>query len=280
MQKERIKSILLCVVIITSVVSSLAYLVCKNTNKEISKPVIQSVVQEIKKVEEINETNETNEINETEVIDIIDVIDEIKQIKYQLHVHTTPTDTKIQILNIKQQFHQGISLNSGKYHIQITKKAYTTIDKWIVIADVNKTININLQKIVPKKAIKKERLEKPTKRKKYRININVFPTDATIEISNIKTKFYQGIALISGEYRIIVSKKGYKNVETPIYIRNSNIKMHINLQKIPEHSIHKQQKVKQSSNKVSIPDNATLNSDGNSWSCDDGYLKVGNDCYE
>ncbi len=283
MKKERSKNILLCVAIVALVSSSLTYLACNNTNKEISKPIVQSVVQEIKKMNETNETNETNESNETiETIEIIEtkIAKETQQIKYQLHVHTTPTDTKIQILNIKQKFYQGITLNSGKYHIQITKKAYLTIDKWIVLDDVSKTVNINLQKVVPKEVIKQKMSEKPIKRKKYQININVLPTDATIKISNIETNFSQGMALISGEYQVVVSKEGYESIETSVYIRNSNVKMHINLQKTQGYSVHKQQTLKQSSSKVTIPSNATLDLDGNSWSCDDGYLKVGNECYE
>ncbi len=44
----------------------------------------------------------------------------------------------------------------------------------------------------------------------YRLEIAAFPVDAKVQIMNIKPKYYDGIQLKKGTYRIRVSKDGYK----------------------------------------------------------------------
>jgi len=51
--------------------------------------------------------------------------------KYILTVNATPHDARIRILNIKPKYKDGIRLNKGSYHIEISKKGYKTIKKWV-----------------------------------------------------------------------------------------------------------------------------------------------------
>ena len=46
--------------------------------------------------------------------------------KYPLTIQVTPYDAKVQILNIKPKYYDGIQLEKGKYTIRVSKKGYFT----------------------------------------------------------------------------------------------------------------------------------------------------------
>ena len=48
---------------------------------------------------------------------------------------------------------------------------------------------------------------------KYPLTINTVPSNARVQIMNIKPKYYDGIRLVQGKYKIRVSKKGYERVD-------------------------------------------------------------------
>jgi len=66
--------------------------------------------------------------------------------KHTLHIETKPLGAKIRILNIKAKFHQGIALKTGKYHLELSKKAYVKKRLWIDVNDKNVKLTIALQK--------------------------------------------------------------------------------------------------------------------------------------
>ena len=60
----------------------------------------------------------------------------------------------------------------------------------------------------------------------HQLFVNVEPSDARVKILNIKQKFFQGIGLQTGSYKVEVSKKGFKK-ET--FLLNINSKdVHVN----------------------------------------------------
>lgn len=61
---------------------------------------------------------------------------------------------------------------------------------------------LNIEKIIPNKEVKKDKL--------YSLSVNAEPRNSTIKIKNIGPKFKQGIQLKEGSYHIEVSYKGYK----------------------------------------------------------------------
>ena len=68
-------------------------------------------------------------------------------------------------------------------------------------------------KVIPKLKQKKEtKKAKPAKAKTktYPLTINTQPADAKVSITNIKPRYKDGILLKPGNYKIKVSKKGYK----------------------------------------------------------------------
>lgn len=51
----------------------------------------------------------------------------------KLFVKTSPDSARVRILNIKPKFYQGIVLEPGKYHIEVSAIGYKTHRKWIEI---------------------------------------------------------------------------------------------------------------------------------------------------
>ena len=66
--------------------------------------------------------------------------------KISLDVKVTPSNAKVRILNIKPKYYDGMKLKTGKYHIEVSKKGYETIDKWISLKE-NENFNFELKKI-------------------------------------------------------------------------------------------------------------------------------------
>lgn len=73
---------------------------------------------------------------------------------YTLNLKTTPSDSKIKILNIVPKFRQGIRLKEGKYQIEVSKSGYKTYKKWINISK-NVYLTVKLDKKEEKKVVKK-----------------------------------------------------------------------------------------------------------------------------
>jgi preprotein translocase subunit SecD len=65
----------------------------------------------------------------------------------------------------------------------------------------------------------------------YTLNIKANPSHATIKIMNIRLKYYHGIILSPGDYRIEVSAKGYQTKKQTVRIRHKNKTLSIKLQR-------------------------------------------------
>ena len=70
-----------------------------------------------------------------------------------LSVNTVPDNARIRILNIVPKFYQGMELDSGRYHVEVSASGYKTEKRWLELsAGENKDITIRLERIQPKKA--------------------------------------------------------------------------------------------------------------------------------
>jgi hypothetical protein len=121
---------------------------------------------------------------------------------YRLYVDATPKDAKITIWNIGPKFKQGICLPSGTYDIQVKKPGYITWRKKVPIRD-NKRFRVRISP------------------KKYKLRVNAMPTNAKINIMNIKPKYRRGIRLTAGKYKIKVSSPGCETVRRRIKIQQN-----------------------------------------------------------
>ncbi|MGD9229352.1 MAG: caspase family protein [Desulfobacterales bacterium] len=61
----------------------------------------------------------------------------------RLYVNVTPRDSKIRILNIKPRYTPGIELNSGSYHLEVSREGYITERKWITVTS-NQDIQVDI----------------------------------------------------------------------------------------------------------------------------------------
>jgi hypothetical protein len=88
-----------------------------------------------------NYNTRKNEINNDKII-------KNKNIKrtFSLEVISTPKDTKVRILNIKEKYKFGIKLKKGKYYIEVSKRGYLKIKKWIEIKNKNIRLKVKLKK--------------------------------------------------------------------------------------------------------------------------------------
>jgi len=67
----------------------------------------------------------------------------------RIFIHTFPQNAKIQILNIKPRFRQGITLPAGNYKIEISASGYQTLKKWVELEqgeDLNIRIHLEQEK--------------------------------------------------------------------------------------------------------------------------------------
>jgi len=191
--------------------------------------------------------------------------------RLSLNISTNVSNPSIKILNIQEKFHQGIQLKPGTYIIEVKKRGYLTKRRKIQIKDENVFSGVYLEKQTT--SGKKKQISR------YALYIKTLK-GARIQVLNIKQKYYSGIRLKPGKYKIRVSKSGYITREKTIYISNSSQYIKIPLKKQTS-SLRKSVSTKSNqSRKVSIqiPDNATLNKDGKSWSCNMGYMKIRNAC--
>jgi hypothetical protein len=71
--------------------------------------------------------------------------------KSNLYVDTHPKDARVRILNIGPIFNQGMELNAGRYHIEISADEYETKKLWITLGlGEDKSIDVRLKKrVVP-----------------------------------------------------------------------------------------------------------------------------------
>ena len=52
-------------------------------------------------------------------------------VKYSLHIQTNPSDARVQIMNIKPKYYDGIKLKSGRYDIRVSRRGYYTENFYI-----------------------------------------------------------------------------------------------------------------------------------------------------
>jgi formylglycine-generating enzyme required for sulfatase activity len=77
-----------------------------------------------------------------------------KPSKAHLYVDTKPKDVRVRILNIGPKFYQGIELDAGKYHVEVSAKGYETQKMWVLLtAGQDRTLNFHLKPIVTDQTI-------------------------------------------------------------------------------------------------------------------------------
>jgi len=109
------------------------------------------------------------------------------------------------------------SIDPGTYSVKAQLKGYNIVDK---------TVRVN----TGRKAVVTFYLDKI--RTKTKLYVNTDPKDSLVRILNIKEKYRSGIELDSGQYRVEVSKSGYKtNIQWVSVEGSDGVDLYIDLEK-------------------------------------------------
>ncbi len=66
----------------------------------------------------------------------------------RLFVETTPGDARVRILNIGPAFYQGMDLDPGRYHVEVSSDGYETEKRWVSLsAGEDETISMRLERV-------------------------------------------------------------------------------------------------------------------------------------
>jgi len=113
----------------------------------------------------------------------------------KIFVVSAPDNAIVKILNIDEHFQQGMELEPGKYHVEVSSEGYEPQEIWIQLSPgEEKQVNFELKKITRKVAW---------------LQVETVPEDASVRILNIKPKFVQGMELEPGRYHVEVAAEGY-----------------------------------------------------------------------
>ncbi|GAA4904106.1 hypothetical protein GCM10023333_43070 [Ferrimonas pelagia] len=61
-----------------------------------------------------------------------------------LFVETQPANAKVEVLNIKPRYTQGLSLPEGQYLLRISAPGYMTLNRWVKLQHLNNRYCVNL----------------------------------------------------------------------------------------------------------------------------------------
>jgi hypothetical protein len=94
-------------------------------------------------------------------------------LKGRLYVDTQPDSAQIRILNIGPAFYQGIELDTGKYHVEVSSEGHETKKQWVtVVAREDKTLDIRLKPVVVPPSPTKPKIPKRSRTNKLSSDSN------------------------------------------------------------------------------------------------------------
>ncbi|GAP75598.1 MULTISPECIES: carboxypeptidase-like regulatory domain-containing protein [Pseudoalteromonas] len=74
------------------------------------------------------------------------VVEVVKPEITQLTVNTTPSDSRVRIMNIRPKYHDGIELQPGEYEVEVSKPGYETFREWVMVEN-NTVIDIEIKQL-------------------------------------------------------------------------------------------------------------------------------------
>jgi len=144
-------------------------------------------------------------------------------LKSKLFVAVEPRDARVRILNIGPKFHQGIALDPGRYHTEVSKKGYNTQKIWIKLEPgKNATFSFSLgRKSVPQ--IEASKIHKSTLNKDMLFWESVRNSnDPALYGAYLKT-FPDGVFALVAKQKIEALKQKKGNVSTPPVVLKSRL---------------------------------------------------------
>ena len=111
--------------------------------------------------------------------------------EYSLSIRTDPADATVTFTDSGVQYRPGVKLAAGSYEIEVSKDGFSSKRQQVRITDRDVVTDVRLTPL-------------------YALTIRPTPDDALVRILNIKPKYRDGIEVEPGQYKIEVSKSGYK----------------------------------------------------------------------
>ncbi len=136
----------------------------------------------------------------------------------RLFITPQPAHARIQILNIKPKFEQGISLSPGVYEVQVSASRFVTHRQKVRMKNKDVRLNItldiedsleNMLRQPPVLSAPVDTITDTEPVERYPVYIKTEPSDAQVNLLNNPTHFVQGVLLAPGRYQLKVSKVGY-----------------------------------------------------------------------
>jgi formylglycine-generating enzyme required for sulfatase activity len=144
-------------------------------------------------------------------------------------IKTQPADAKIYLNNAYVgKGNKKLTLKSGAYNLTAKKIGYNEVSEDIYVS-VGDELKVTLILNTP---------EDDNYSSEYEFKVNRTPRNARVRILNIKEKYYDGIRLEPGKYRIEVSKKGYKKIKRLITLGEADKTVTVKLKKLGGSSGH------------------------------------------
>ncbi len=65
----------------------------------------------------------------------------------RFYIDASPSDARVRILNIQTTYQYGMSLDSGRYQVEVSKAGYTTATQWFDLSNTNNRLSATLNKV-------------------------------------------------------------------------------------------------------------------------------------
>ena len=189
--------------------------------------------------------------------------DRTAKVGFPLTVHPVPTDARVRILNIQPSYRPGISLEPGKYHLEVSRPGYQTENRWVTVQNgmveipialvpkqANGTVRHTASKLPPTQtttpveshkaaAVVAQPISveegKPSvlKPQEVLLPLTIFPepADAHVQIMNIIPRYQPGMRLKPGTYTIKVSHPDFPPKRFKMVLNTESIETRVVLAK-------------------------------------------------
>lgn len=135
----------------------------------------------------------------------------LKKNVFPLTIKTEPSNARVQILNIREKYKDGIMLAPGSYKIRVSAKNYRTKNVHYVIKDAGLTRTIKLQE------------------DRYTIAVKTQPENATVRIVQPAMQYSATKKYNPGTYQLEISAPGYKPETRMVALKRKNVSLDVKL---------------------------------------------------
>lgn len=118
---------------------------------------------------------------------------------YRLTILPNPVEATIKLVSENKPYYQDMLLKSGSYQIEVSHKSYKPYKQWVELKE-NLTLHITLEP------------------KTFVLIVNTTPAEADIQIIGNDIAYHPGIKLAQNNYKILVTKTGFKPYEADIQL--------------------------------------------------------------